>query len=292
MRAGFTLLEVLLASAISALILTGLYMAIRSQVELAEVGRSAVERAVVARSVLLRLTQDVAPSVGLPDPGRFRSTDTGAASLGGTTPTTGTTTDPASGMGSGMGTGTGMEEVPEGEEMTATIDLVRSFVGDAQTLQVWVSRVPRKSTSAKMDETTVVSDQRLVLYWLAGASSDNSRGLARQEIPVTTASAQDVRPAIGTADEVNYILAKEVTKLEFSYFDGTSWLGSWDGRSLGEDMKTPIGPPMAIQVLMEVTTPGRSGEEPVKRTYRHVIAIPTANGLPLPQPEMPLIQDM
>src|SRR5436190_24364345 len=81
-RRGFTLLEVLLASSLGLLILYGLYLAIDLQLRFAESGRSAVEQATLARSLLSRISADVAPCVGLVDPSRYRNQQ------GGSTPST------------------------------------------------------------------------------------------------------------------------------------------------------------------------------------------------------------
>src|SRR5438105_831956 len=71
-RAAFTLLEVLLASAIGLLILYGVYLAINIQLRYAESGRAQVEQATLARSLVARISGDITPSVGQPDPSRYR----------------------------------------------------------------------------------------------------------------------------------------------------------------------------------------------------------------------------
>ena len=75
-RGGFTFLEVILATAIGLLILVGVYQAIKTQLKVAESGRDAIERATLARSLMARISSDVAPCVGLPDPARYRTSAT------------------------------------------------------------------------------------------------------------------------------------------------------------------------------------------------------------------------
>jgi len=83
-------------------------------------------------------------------------------------------------------------------------------------------------------------------------------------------------------NEANLVIAPEVQSLAFSYFDGQSWQESWDSTTLGADGVTPIGPPRAIAVTLAVASPKSGGTRPngkgTLRSYRHVVAIPTANG--------------
>src|SRR5437763_10847058 len=63
-RPGFTLLEVLLASAISVLLLSALYVAMDMQLKLAQAGREAVDQATLVRSLLKRMTNDLSSGLG------------------------------------------------------------------------------------------------------------------------------------------------------------------------------------------------------------------------------------
>jgi prepilin-type N-terminal cleavage/methylation domain-containing protein len=326
-RGGFTLLEILLASVIGGLILYGLYLAIDVQLRFADAGRNAVEQSTLARSLMARISSDVAPCVGLADPGRYtQARGQGQQTGGGAAPTQpagggmgggmgggrgggmggGMGGGRGGGMGGGMGGGTGgtgagmgggtapgmtdpaagMTEEPLVEE--GVIDLVRAFVGDETGVTLFVSRLPKPPDNPGLtapEDAQVTSDQRLIAYWIADGG-----GLARQEVPVASADTATVTLARGTAAEKDYVIAPEVVRVEFSYFDGTGWLASWDGRSLGQDGKTPKGPPTAMAVVLELEFPGTGGAQPRRRTYRQVIAIPTANGLPQQQPETTTIE--
>src|SRR6185312_10041374 len=94
-RRGFTLLEVLLASAIGLLILYSLYQAIDLHLRFAEAGRTVVEESTLARSVLSRISADIAPCVGLVDPSRYRGQQGSSTSSAQTT--TDTTQQPQTG---------------------------------------------------------------------------------------------------------------------------------------------------------------------------------------------------
>jgi len=41
-----------------------------------------------------------------------------------------------------------------------------------------------------------------------------------------------------------------------------------------------MGPPLAVAVVLEITTPATAERAERVQHYRHVVAIPTANGLP------------
>ncbi len=296
-RAGFTLLEMVLASAIGLLIMGALYYAISIQLQFAESSRRVVDEATLARSLAARIARDVAPSVGLPDPGRFRSTQGQQSGQQGTTQPGATGTTQPTGQGSttpsatpgatttatttsttgGAAPGSSSED-PAAEMETA--DPVRAFYGDSTTLRLYVSRVPGVLTGAPADDqASIVSDQRVVEYWLA---TGDRPGLARQEIPIVTAAPEEVPWARGTGAEGDFVIAPEVTDLEFSYFDGTDWLTTWNSAEPGTDGRTPKGPPLAIAIVLEMTMPGAAGTQPRVRTYRQVVSIPTANGLPAP----------
>jgi hypothetical protein len=157
--------------------------------------------------------------------------------------------------------------------------------GDATALTVYVSRVPRELYTARPasddqeENRLVVSDLRRITYWLAG-DSDVPLGLARQEVKVATSDDATGPLLPEGADEVGFLIAEEVKSLQFSYWDGTAWGETWDGSALGSDGKTPIGPPLAIAIVVGIAPPSayRGGGEPVLQYFRQVIAIPVANG--------------
>ena len=286
-RAAFTLLEVMLASVMALLIMYGLYLAINTQLKFADSGRSEVEAATLARSLVARIHGDVMPGVGQPDPSRYlaqgngqnQSGGAGGSTPGGSTPggSGGTPTTPAT-TGSTPGTTGATGSTPSSTSPSTTgqtTTTLAAFVGDETSIQVFISRVPRVLTGGVPPaDAPPESDQRVVQYWLA----DNG-GLCRQELVVST-TATDIPWAKGTGSESNYLIAPEVTRLEYSFWDGTTWNDTWDSTEPGSDGMTPLGPPMAIGVKLEIKTPGPSGGKERVRTYFHIINIPTANGLP------------
>jgi prepilin-type N-terminal cleavage/methylation domain-containing protein len=312
LRGGYTLLEVLLALAISVLLLGGLYVAVDTQLRLAQSGREVVEQSTLARSLLSRMHTDIASSANLCDPARYRvqsssssgsggsggmgGSSGGMSGTGGTTGASGTTGATAGGTGATGASGTAGASATSGNSASGTsnsnsttsntttspgtaVTLPLGVQGDASTLHMFASKVPREVWGTQDGDPPIVGDLRRISYWLV--DSGNARGLARQEVKVATAQDAATLPP-GIDNEASYIIAHEVRTLSFSYFDGTSWNDSWDSTQLGADGVTPIGPPRAIAVTVGIPRlstgqPGNIGERAVKN-YRHVVGILTANG--------------
>src|SRR5207245_205253 len=67
-RPAFTLLEILIATAVSVLLMGALYMAINVQLRHAQIGREVVEESLLARALLTRIDTDIRLSLGPPAP--------------------------------------------------------------------------------------------------------------------------------------------------------------------------------------------------------------------------------
>jgi hypothetical protein len=315
----------MLSSAIALLIFYALYTAIDVHLRFADAGREAIQEATLTRSLAARINSDLMSCLGMPDPGRYRnesagsstSGTTGGATTGTTTPTTtgtGTTGSATTGTATAGATtaGTGATDM-EASQMPDGISNLNAIIGDEMTLQVFVSKVPSYQNLSSQAETGQAatgqvgvgqaatgqnqdpamtqppgSDQRVILYWMATGA--DGTGLARQEVTVSTPPGGGGQSplAMGTSQEADYIIAPEIDTVTFSYFDGTSWQSSWDSRTLASDGKTPVGPPNAIAVEFTFKDPGDGSTLNRRASYRHVIAIPTANGLPLTDPDAEL----
>jgi hypothetical protein len=160
--------------------------------------------------------------------------------------------------------------------------------GDANSLMLFTTRLPREldptAGTTTMTAPPVVSDLRRVTYWLAGGSS-SPRGLARQEVKIATADDALATPPTESLDDPSLLIAEEVRSLEFRYFDGSAWQESWDGTATGSN-GAPIGPPLAVEIKIGIAPPRGKSQSGMSATdvpeqlkyYRHVVAIPTANG--------------
>jgi hypothetical protein len=242
-RPAYTLLEVLLASVIAALLMAALYVSIDVQIRSAQAGRESVNESTVARNLIARISADAA---GVITP------------ITATVAVTSTTGDVASDV---------------------VVPLNGGVQGDNGVLTIWMSRVPKMATGpdAINADTQQLnsSDLRRISYWLADG------GLARQEIDRVTADDDDTQLPPNVTDEGRYIMAPEVTGLGFRYFDGAAWNDTWDGTVLGTDGKTPIGPPRAVEITLSIRRTGADpNDNNAVKQYRYVIAINAANAQP------------
>jgi hypothetical protein len=293
-RSAFTLLELILALGLGALLLAALYAALSTHLGLTHVGRKVLSENAVAQLVLDRMTKDVNSELLPTIPKQSSSSgggggsSAGAASSGATGGTTGSTggtsgTTGGSGMSSGGGSG--------GSGGTSTTVISNLGVqGDESTLTLYVSRYGKATTNPvdTTDDTVeqpLRSDQRQICYFFNDAGGQ--RGLYRQDIPLPLtfqgmASVTTPPAAPGTGDDGVVLLAAEVRSLTLEYFDGANWQATWDGTQPGADGVTPLGPPLAIRVTLTIAPPGTGADADHQdnwKTYQHVIPIETANGV-------------
>jgi hypothetical protein len=249
-------LEVLLASALSVLLMAALYVGLDIQLRLAQEGRDAIELATVTRAIISRINADLAPGIGQVLPA---ASNTGSAANT-TTGTTGSTTEPA---------------VTEVTTTTDTIPFQAGVIGESDRLVIYVSRATLPRNTDESGENPIPADVRRVCYW------QGETGLCRQEIPwVTSEQLQNNTNPIteDNKDESSYLMAEEIIRVQFEYWDGSGWQSSWDGRTLGADGKTPMGPPAAIRIRFWMNVPGENINETVEKEFRHTVALLTAAG--------------
>jgi prepilin-type N-terminal cleavage/methylation domain-containing protein len=247
-RRAFTLLEVLLSAAIGVLLMAALYVAMQVQLDHAQAGREAVEEGLLVRALLRRMSNDIAPGLGPtlnPNTANANPTNTNTTNTGMTT----TSTAP-----------------------------IFNLQGDSQRLVLWVSRISSDLSQWQTNQG-VSSDVRRITYWLAGGSG-SPLGLARQEIKQATSDDALNSMTADIPDEGSFVIAEEVQSVAFRYFDGTSWQDSWDGTQ-ADSSGASTGPPQAVEITVSILPPNSgssTGASPGLKTYRHVVAIPTANG--------------
>jgi prepilin-type N-terminal cleavage/methylation domain-containing protein len=272
-RSGFTLLEVLLASALAVVLMAALYVALDVQLRLANEGREAIEQATLTRAIVQRLENDltsglgpVAPPVGNAGGGGMGGAGGGAAGAGGA----------GGGAAGAGGAGAEGEAVTEAAMATDVIPFQAGVIGDQNKLTIFIGRVAGQGKNLdESGEGANPPDIRRVTYWLT------DWGLARQEIPWVTSDRlrNSTDPDIEDGkEERDYVIAEEVTNLVFEYWDGSAWAETWDGRQTNADGQTLRGPPMAIRVRFWLKVPGSSPGEVVEKEFRHTIVLPAAPG--------------
>lgn len=277
-RRGFSLLEVLLASVIAVLLLSGLYVAMDVQLRQAEVGRGLVQQSTLVRAIVQRVSNDLAPSITVIS--QVKSTSSSSSSSGSTsgTSSSSSTTSGSTGSSPSSGSsssGSSMSEAisDSGSYAGMAIPSQAGVIGDTSTVSIYSSRVPNSTTQgtdSAGEPPPTAPDVRMVTY-----SVTENEGLIRQEYGFLTSEANGLEAEGVTTT----LIAAEVTQIQLQYWDGSTWSGNWDGSALGDDLLTPIGPPLAIELRIWIKQP--SGAEP--KMYRQVIALNT--GMPPPTTE-------
>src|SRR5262245_30722283 len=199
-RRGYTLLEVLLALAIGALLMLGLYFALNIQMGRTASGRKLVERTTLARPLTNRIQNDILnhlspanPRLVFKTPGSSPSSATG----GGTTNTTQSSTTPSSNTSNNT-TGT-----------SNAVYFNLGVQGDSTHLVLYISKVPGEVIKALTNPdqaAPLASDLRRVTYWQAGSGSG---GLARQEVTMVTSDDEISNLPPNVSDEARYIIHPE-----------------------------------------------------------------------------------
>lgn len=261
-REAFTLLEVLLASALAVILMAALYVALDVQLNLANSGREAIEQATLHRAMIQRFENDLTGCLGPTAPA--------ISTTAPTTSTTGTATDPA------MSEASDPTMMVESDNIPFQAGVIGEGSDSEVRLTMYVSKVVKVPGLNQMNVApTAGSDIRRVTYWMT------NNGLARQEIPWVTSQRLQLGtdPYIEDGREVDsYVIAPEITQVSFSYWDGSAWQSSWDGRSLSSDGVTLRGPPMAIRVHFWMKVSGQ--EQP--KEFRHSIPVLAAPGPAVP----------
>lgn len=277
-RAGFTLLEIVLAVSIGLVLLYGLYLAMDFQIMQAQAGRELVEQGTVARGIFSRLSSDIASTLRPVDPREAPDSSSSSGSTGdqGSSASGTTSTDST--------TASASDTSSTSQSATTTTTTVAPFnigiAGGSDWLILTVGRVPRELSiyQADPEKAELVSDLRRIMYWKA----TGDKGLARYHGTRVTASDLPAGPEEVPEEETKY-LAGEVVKVVFEYFDGANWAESWDSNAPGEDGVTPLGPPAAIRITLTLRRGQPDGDGRFSTDdFSHVVAVSTANNLMAP----------
>lgn len=298
---GFTLLEVLLASSLSVLILLALGGAIQFYLFQVTESQTSIEQAQLARAVMRRMETDLRSAIWKNEIDftsvEALAADSIASGAGDLAASAGL--DPT--LAEDALAGSNTQELATSSVLPTTIGLY----GNAYELQIDISRIPRideydpQYTSFRSREIgDIPSDIKTVTYFLMqpGVSSlghgtvgdagitETQFGLVRRELDrAVTQYALNNGDSTGL-DASAEILAPEVSLLQFRYFDGYEWIEEWDSEAMG-------GLPMAVDVIIAIRdhdmtqalladgaieVPVADTSNPVGQVFRRLIRIPTA----------------
>lgn len=344
-RRGFTLVEIVLALALTSVITYLLMTAVELFLVRIETSRGRVESSQVARTILDQMADDIsslridppraaasagqAGGTGASQQGGGASQQGGVAGAGQGVPAgqSGGGGAAASGGGQAAQSGTGgvggtSSGSATGADPLATASLQGIF-GNVEQLRIDRAAPPnwtRASREVDPTEPAAVSDfPRTVRYFLSEGTSQTSQESAKQGVTVEAASEgstaglyREVIPTTALADDADplaspasregarvELLAPEVVKLEFHYFDGEQLVDEWD---VTEDAALPKG----VEILLTINEPdygpqadadqqrqsqtGQNYREKDLVVYRRFVRIPQASPpqaaeMLLPQPQ-------
>jgi hypothetical protein len=249
-RSGMTLLEVILALALSLLVLWGLSMAIDSHLRVVDRSRRHVEQALLARSLLHRIADDIRSTIRY-DPQNIRVL---VPQL-----TTQSLEDLAAQAGLGQMDFSDIEDPEATAAETTEPPPVPGIYGNRYELYIDLSRLPRLDQfqyelvategSPILDRT---SEVKRVAYYVVrpeitavaeAAAALSQSGLVRWELDRATSLLAAEEGTLTDIERQVEPLAPEVLGIEFEYFDGQQWLEEWDSQAMG-------GLPVAIRIAL------------------------------------------
>jgi prepilin-type N-terminal cleavage/methylation domain-containing protein len=299
-RRGYTLLEVLAATAIGVMLLAALYTAYDLTLRQTSVGRDLTADANLSRAVVNRVSLDISSAVGVLPPKSggtpAASSSSSSSSGGGTTTgttttgtsggtTTGTTTTGTTTTDAGATTGTGGTTTTTDGSTTASaattgtdIPFQSGIVGSTQQLTAFVSKPPKYLAERHVAYDPSVAqpgDLMRVTYYL----HSSGKGLCRQERPWVTADGvwNSTDPDRGT--EEDDLIAPEVSNVTFEFASGSGYVSDWDGSQAGTDGSTNQGPPRAVKMTLTFEyPPERAGGTPITKTLMHVFPVRASVG--------------
>ncbi len=286
-RAGLTLVELILATALSALVLVAVFTAIEVQLRAFDRGTRRTEQARLAHVLLRRMAADLRGALGPPPAEPDSAADPldaldFASSLA----------DPFDVFAQigGMGWDWGLDGALSGpiglrgEADRLRIDVVRAVPGnsDASVMAFWLDGAPSPADSGiRTIEYFVVPPE--VSFFAAGwDEADGSGGLVRRELVEPVAAWASEMGMLEEYDLLAPPLAPEVAAVEFRYYDGSGWLDAWDSSSMG-------ALPRAVEITLLLASADTAKSDPAAwslglgllpgadselRRYRLVVHIP------------------
>jgi hypothetical protein len=288
-RKAYTLLEVVLALALTVLVLGGISMAINFHLITLRDQQAEIERSQIARQSLFMITKDIRSAI------QYKPIESSALDE----------------LIESVESATAMaEELLGGETEEAEEPAESQFAptrpglyGSATALTVDVSRLPRSDqynivTYSDGTSSDIPSDVKTISYFVREPDNDNAgnasagqvdinetMGLVRRSLDrAVTRYAEDYSNQIEYED-YEEVLADEINEVQFRYWDqeNEAWESEWDS-----DEK--MGLPTAVEIVVAIGLDSEESdsEEDVRKFYRSVVYLPVAEIIQ-PEPEEELL---
>lgn len=264
-RNAFSLIEVILAIALSSTLLVLLTGSIGLYLFRVEASRSAVEQGQLARGVLQLIASDLRSAAVLYEQ------DTSV-------------TEALSASQESFDANE-LDQLPDDQtETTESSRPITGIFGDAVSIQVDIHKAraadPAVTFGNKVSQAapTTLSGISSVRYLLA------NQGLVRQEISREQVAWEEDQGATGSWETSSKIIAPEVVSLQLAYYDGDQLQPDWDSQEQDGALPTAIEVQLTFRYLDEEvpsqpatqTTSRSNSENQTLRSYRIIVAIPEA----------------
>lgn len=318
---GLTLIELLLALALTAIVTGLIGTLLQIYVTRTVIGRDEVHRARLARNLLNLIADDIRSAV--------RPYELDAAALleslaGGLPPEAAallgaTASDPDAEAGGMLSPSLPLDV------LALSADRPPGIYGDSANLQLDISRLPRPDQYFELmpdmlggSVTDLPSDTKTVAYYVqppgmlqgvqdpfGGVENRDPRevdplqasmgaggGLVRRQLDRALTLWAESQGTLDRLQRTGQLVAPEVIAIEFQYFDGLQWLPAWNSAEQGV--------PWVIQVTLAMQTARAARQQPLQaggdlslliasgqatglRTYQLMVALPGAQLLPPPE---------
>ena len=312
-NAGYTLLELLLALALTVIIVGLIATAIQTNGLTLTRVQASIERKQAARGILGMMQNDLRAGIqykaneyaGLQD--LFRSIQLASGQSLVDVDVEELSDDPLEQLEQlaqlgeeGAAAEAATEEAEFEEEIEEPeVDGAPVFIGASNFFSIDVSRLPRideyhPSVVNEQEASNTLADVKTVSYFVSQSNGPNQKrgtnliqapqgqiavsgGLFRRQVDRSVAKFEGLE-STGEPDLYSELVAQEVVEVSFRYFDGNNWFTEWDSEEMG-------GFPLGVEmfVLIDPTRAGGgagAGSGTTNRedleTYRAVVHIPAA----------------
>ena len=298
-RSGFTLIEVLVALALSLVLISAIYSAVSLHWRYETLGRERIDRAQVSLAILRLLSEDVGSVAFTAPKGPNEEESAAVESAETAAKAAGTSATPAQ-------TKAVTSKVTSANTVGASTSTFSSLgiVGTTDVLQLDISQparedfIPTDSTTQPASTTTAEatpsaeSDQVRVKWGMARPLRAPDSATGPRALVANPALAREMADrlwksfetdedttssSLNTPLDESSILAREVVSLRFRYYDGYSWVSEWNSTTRGRL-------PRAIEVTFGFLKPeykpsgslNLPGQEEVV-LIKHVILVPLSS---------------
>ena len=275
---GFTLVELLLAMALTLTLMTMLYTAMDLHYRFSTMGQIEVERSQIARSLLSQMAADIRSTVYRPEEvPEEEETDDATAAEEETT-----TVEP---------------EIVYTDPDLAFAGGSLGLFGDSESIVIHINRPRRPSAGSATGVAAPVGNLQTVSYFLVGGAGsmaatygdlidpgsrlsglkEGPTGVARMiGSPLSLSLMEDPSEAATMTSEAR-LIATEIESLQFEYHDGYEWLSEWDSQAEGR-LPNAVGIKIRFrdESLDEQSITRRSASE-MTREYNLVVPLSAAN---------------